>query len=67
MAADVLVIGATGNIGGAALAALRAAGVEAAAFVRDPERAARVLGKDQPLRVGDLGDPASIAAALEGI
>jgi uncharacterized protein YbjT (DUF2867 family) len=67
MAAEVLVIGATGNIGGATLAALRAAGVKAAAFVRDPERAAQVLGQDQPLRVGDLRDPASLAAALDGI
>ena len=67
MAPAVLVMGATGNVGGATLAALRASGVEAAAFVRDPMRAAEVLGPDQEVRVGDLADSASLAAALVGI
>ena len=60
-------MGATGNVGGATLAALRESGVDAVAFVRDPRRAADALGADQALRVGDLADAGSVAAALEGI
>jgi uncharacterized protein YbjT (DUF2867 family) len=60
-------MGATGNVGGATLAALRSDGVDAIAFVRDPARAADVLGSDQRVRVGDLGDRSSVAAALDGI
>ena len=67
MAAPVLVMGATGNVGGATLTALREAGVEAVAFVRNRDRATEQLGPDQPVRVGDLADKASVAAALEGI
>jgi uncharacterized protein YbjT (DUF2867 family) len=67
MPGSVLIMGATGNVGGATLAALRSAGVEAEAFVRDRTRAAEALGSDQPLRVGDLGDADSITAALDGI
>jgi uncharacterized protein YbjT (DUF2867 family) len=60
-------MGATGNVGGATLAALRSSGVDAVAFVRDPRRAAELLGHEQPVRVGDLGDADSLAAALEGV
>jgi uncharacterized protein YbjT (DUF2867 family) len=60
-------MGATGNVGGATLAALRESGVDAIAFVRDPQRAADSLGADQAVRVGDLADARSVAAALEGI
>jgi uncharacterized protein YbjT (DUF2867 family) len=60
-------MGATGNVGGATLAALRSDGVDAIAFVRDPARAAEVLGPGQRVRVGDLGDRSSVAAALDGI
>jgi uncharacterized protein YbjT (DUF2867 family) len=67
MTGQILVMGATGNVGGATLAALRESGVEAIAFVRDPQRAANVLGPEQPVRVGDLSDAGSVAAALEGI
>ena len=67
MAAQILVMGATGNVGGATLAALQGSGVEALAFVRDPRRAAELLGEEQPVTVGDLGDARSLAAALDGI
>ena len=67
MAPQILIMGATGNVGGATLAELRASGIEAVAFVRDPQRAADLLGEDQPVRVGDLADGRSLAAALEGI
>lgn len=67
MIGPVLVIGATGNAGGATLRALKAAGREGIAFVRDPEAAARALGDDTPIRVGDLADPASLRSALDGV
>ncbi|HEX6712610.1 MAG TPA: NAD(P)H-binding protein [Thermoleophilaceae bacterium] len=67
MSGSVLVMGATGNVGGATLAALRESGVDAVAFVRDPQRAADVLGADQKLRVGDLAHAGSVAAALDGV
>ena len=67
MPPSILIIGATGKVGGATLAALRASGVEAVALVRDSRRATEVLGKEQPLRVGDLGDASSLAAAFDGV
>lgn len=67
MTPAILVTGATGTIGGAALAALQSAGARPVAFVRDPERAAPVLGADTPMRTGDLREQSSLAAALDGI
>jgi len=67
MTGPILIIGATGTVGGATLRALGAAGAEPIAFVRDPERAARALGESVPLRVGDLAEEASVRTALEGI
>jgi uncharacterized protein YbjT (DUF2867 family) len=67
MAPSILVMGATGNVGGATLAALRAGGVEAVAFARDRQRAAEQLGPEQAVRVGDLSDTGAVAAALDGI
>jgi uncharacterized protein YbjT (DUF2867 family) len=66
-AEPILVMGATGHVGRATLAALRASGVEAVAFVRDRHRAAGLLGDHQAVHVGDLGEPRSLAWALEGI
>jgi uncharacterized protein YbjT (DUF2867 family) len=67
MTPSILVMGATGSVGRATVAALRDAGARPAALVRDPERGAQVLGAGMPLHVGDLHDEGSIAAALEGI
>ena len=67
MTGPILVIGATGTVGGATMRALRAGGADAIAFVRDPQRAAQALGEDASLLVGDLGDEASVLAALDGI
>ncbi|MBV9417944.1 MAG: NAD(P)H-binding protein [Solirubrobacterales bacterium] len=66
MTTTVLVIGATGTVGGATLEALRASGVEPVAFVRDARRAATVLGDETPFCVGDLADEGSVRAALDG-
>lgn len=66
----VLVTGATGFTGGHTLAALARAGHEAVAFVRDPDKLARLVdahGLD-PVehRVGDITDRTSVDAAVEG-
>nr|BEK68932.1 NAD(P)H-binding protein [Kitasatospora purpeofusca] len=59
----ILVTGATGRVGGSAVAQLHAAGVPVRALVRGeadfPEGVRAVRG--------DLGDPASLGAALEGV
>jgi uncharacterized protein YbjT (DUF2867 family) len=62
-----LVIGASGTVGGATLNALQAAGAEPIAFVRDRDRALRILGETVPLRVGGLEDPRSLHDALSGV
>ncbi|MFE6750231.1 NAD(P)H-binding protein [Kitasatospora purpeofusca] len=59
----ILVTGATGRVGGSVVAQLHAAGVPVRALVRGEA--------DFPAGVravrGDLGDPASLGAALEGV
>jgi NAD(P)H dehydrogenase (quinone) len=60
----ILVTGATGSIGRALVRHLAAAGVEVRAFVRDAERGAE-LGV--PYTVGDLDEPGSLDAALDGV
>lgn len=62
-----LVTGATGNVGSAAVRVLTGLGLPTRAFVRDAERAASGLGPGADLVVGDLGDPASVARAMDGV
>lgn len=65
MSAPVLVTGATGKQGGAAVAALKAAGVPVRALVRDPESdRATALGVE--LVAGDLDDRDSLVGAAKG-
>ncbi|GHG10518.1 NAD(P)H-binding protein [Streptomyces hydrogenans] len=59
----ILVTGATGKVGGSVVARLHAAGVPVRALVRG---AADLPEGVQAVR-GDLGDPASLGAALEGV
>lgn len=59
----ILVTGATGNVGGAVVAQLHAAGVPVRALVRGQ---ADLPEGVQAVR-GDLADPASLDAALEGL
>jgi uncharacterized protein YbjT (DUF2867 family) len=68
MGVFVLVTGATGRQGGATARALLDAGVEVHALVRDPgsERARSVAALGATLVPGDLDDPASLKAALDG-
>ncbi|NSC24593.1 NAD-dependent epimerase/dehydratase family protein [Streptomyces albus subsp. chlorinus] len=60
----ILVTGATGKVGRHVAAQLVAAGTPVRALVRDPGTA--VLPEGVEARRGDLTDPASLAAALEG-
>ncbi|MFC0544792.1 NAD(P)H-binding protein [Kutzneria chonburiensis] len=61
----ILVTGATGRVGGSALAQLWDKGVAVRALVRDPGRAALPDGVE--VVRGDLADPASLGPALDGV
>src|SRR5262245_53519808 len=62
----IVVTGATGNAGSEVVRALVARGARVRAFVRDPDRARAVLGRDIELAVGDFADPRSVRAVVEG-
>jgi uncharacterized protein YbjT (DUF2867 family) len=66
MTGPILVTGATGSIGSRVVAELRDRGAEVRAFVRDPDRAAALLGDDVELAVGDFADGDSVGRALKG-
>ena len=63
----ILVTGATGNVGGHVVRALIRRGVPVRAFVRDAGKAARRLGPDMDLAVGDFADSGSVRRALDGV
>jgi uncharacterized protein YbjT (DUF2867 family) len=63
----ILLTGITGNNGGATATALLNKGVKFRALVRDLDKAADWAAKGVELVQGDLNDPASVRAALEGI
>lgn len=65
----ILVTGATGKQGGAALRHLRKKGFPVRAMTRDPDKpAARSLvGSGTEVVRGDLNDPATLTRALEGV
>lgn len=65
----VLVVGATGQQGGATAKHLKAAGWKVRALTRDPNKPAAKALADQAIEVakGDLMDRASLDAALKGI
>jgi uncharacterized protein YbjT (DUF2867 family) len=62
----IVVTGATGNAGSEVVRALAARGERVRAFARDPGKARQMLGADVELAVGDLADPGSVRAALQG-
>ena len=62
----ILVTGATGFIGPKVVRALRSAGYEVRALVREPEQAGELAALGVQLVEGDLTAPASLAAAVEG-
>jgi len=61
----ILVTGATGNVGGKVVSELVAAGAPVRALARDPGRTS--FPAEVEVVEGDLGDPPSLAPALEGI
>ncbi len=62
----ILVTGATGFIGPHVVHELRARELPVRALVRDPARASRLAAWGVELAVGDVTDPASLAAACAG-
>lgn len=62
----ILVTGATGTTGREVVKQLHQKGVETRALARDPGKARKVLGAKVQIARGDLGDRASLDAALDG-
>ncbi len=62
----IFVTGGTGFVGPRVVHALRARGQEVRALVRRPERGAQLAGWGAQLVPGDVTDPASLRAAIEG-
>jgi len=63
----VLVTGATGNTGSGLVPALRSAGVEVRALVRDEAKAQPLEDLGAEIVVGDLDQPQTIEAAVVGV
>jgi uncharacterized protein YbjT (DUF2867 family) len=63
----VLVTGATGNTGSGLVPALRNAGVDVRALVRDESKAQPLKDVGAEIVVGDLDQPETIAPAVEGV
>ena len=63
----VLVIGATGNIGSGLIPALREAGVEVRALVRDASKAQAFREQGVEVVMGDLNQPETLDAAISGV
>src|SRR5215207_8959793 len=63
----ILVVGATGQLGSLVVRTLREQGRPVRALVRSPDRAGPVSGIGAELVPGDLRDPTSLAAALDGV
>ena len=61
------IAGITGHIGGAAGRKLLAEGRRVRALVRDPDTATAWADRGVELRAGDLTDPDTLAAALDGV
>ncbi|ACU76026.1 NmrA family protein [Catenulispora acidiphila DSM 44928] len=66
MSGLTVVTGATGNVGGSLVTALVAAGMPVRAVVRSEADAARFDSGAVQTAIGDLNEPASLAAALDG-
>src|SRR5918992_2331370 len=63
----ILITGATGRIGGATLKYLSRGGVALRALVRSPDKVASVAAPGVETVTGDLAEPRSLDAALEGV
>jgi uncharacterized protein YbjT (DUF2867 family) len=67
MSDKVLVVGATGNVGGGVLGALVGRRVDVRGLARTQEGAGAIRDAGAEAAIGDLGDPGSLAAAFKGI
>jgi uncharacterized protein YbjT (DUF2867 family) len=63
----VLITGATGNTGSGLVPALRSAGVDVRAFVRDESKAQPLKDMGVEIVVGDLDQPETIDPAVDGV
>jgi len=63
----ILISGATGLVGSAALRQLTARGVPVRALVRSAEKAATLTDPGVETLIGDLEQPGSLDAALDGV
>jgi uncharacterized protein YbjT (DUF2867 family) len=62
----ILVTGGTGFVGSAIVKELRRRGERVAVLGRDAEKIARRFGTDVEARTGDVREPATLAAAMQG-
>jgi hypothetical protein len=63
----ILLVGATGLVGSATLRQLTARGVPVRVLVRSAEKASTLAGRGVETVIGDLEQPASLDAALDGV
>ncbi|MEV4323547.1 NmrA family NAD(P)-binding protein [Microbispora rosea] len=64
---SVLVVGATGTQGSAAVRGLLSRGHRVRALTREPARARHLTEMGAEVAVGELGDPAAVEAALDSV
>jgi uncharacterized protein YbjT (DUF2867 family) len=64
---NVLITGATGDVGSRVVHRLLQRGERPRIFVRDEEKARALFGDRVDVRTGDLAEPSSLASALQGI
>ena len=62
----ILVVGATGRVGGTAAEQLLEAGFEVRALVRSPEKGERLRALGAELAVGDATTPETLGPAVRG-
>ena len=62
----ILVVGATGRVGGAAVGNLLEEGFEVRALVRQPEKGERLSAMGAELVVGDATAPDTLGSAVRG-
>lgn len=63
----ILATGATGNLGSGLIPALRGAGVEVRALVRDESKAQALRDQGVEVVIGDLDKPETLTAAFNGV
>jgi uncharacterized protein YbjT (DUF2867 family) len=63
----ILITGATGDVGSRVTEQLIARGIRPRILVRSAEKAQALFGQGAEIRVGNLGEPATIRAAMKGI